>query len=447
MSITLGGLATGLDTNSLISQLLKVERRPLERLQIEKSYQNTRLKAFTEFDTKLKDFLAKAEELETSKELLANDATLSSESYFGATASSTAPKGTYAVEVVSLAKVEKEVSNGYADKDAHDFGTGTLALDVGGSAVSVNIDSTNNSLSGIRDAINAAGAGVSASIINDGDASNPYRLVLTADDAATTISMTTSLAGGTLNDLPLTETQTGSQAHIKVDGIDIYRTSNTVTDAIPGVTLDLVKKNETVGETTTLSVDTDLEAVSGKIDEFIDAYNGIVNFVQAQSDADWGSDSSFRSAKRRMQNLLTTAVGGTGSFQTLSELGLETQKDGTITIDSTKLNEAIQNDLESVEKLFVGESGVEGIATKFKSYLDGMTDSADGILASKKKTTESSVRRIDSQILRQEARLEKREEMLRAQFTAMEQLVSAMNSQGAYLSQQLANISLMGSQS
>ncbi len=446
MSIQLGGLATGLDTNALIKQLLQVERKPIERLEREQSYLKSRLSAFTDFDKKLKGLLAKAEGLAAADKIVTNKAVAASEEFFSVSASATAEQGDYNINVVSLARREKEVSQGFADVGAKEFGTGTLSLDVGGTVVDVTIDGSNNSLGGIRDAINAAGAGVSASIINDGDPDNPYRLVLTAEEAGTAVEISANLTGGTYANPLSSQTQQGTRAHIQVDGIDIYRTSNTITEAIPGVTIDLLKEHGDPAAATGVQVNLDIEAVDKKVQEFVTAYNDIVSFVSAQQDSSWGRDSGLQIPQRNLQMLVSAAIGGDNSIQTLTQLGLATQKDGTLKVDGAQLKDAIANDLDGVIGLFAGGNGIEGLSAKFTAYLEGATNSTDGILAGRKKGTDSSLKRIDAQIERQEARLLQREETMRAKFTAMEQMVSVMNAQSSYLSQQLANISLMGSQ-
>ncbi len=426
--ITFGGLATGMDTNAIVDALMQLERQPIERLETDKAFYNNRLSAFADFDTKLKSFMSKAEALDTSQELIVNKAALSSDDFFSVAADATALAGTYSIEVVSLARQEKEVSGGVADGWTSAGGDVTI----NGKNVSI---AAGSSLGQIRDAINGtAGIGVKASIINDGTVT-PNRLVLTADNAgANGVDITASTL-----DLTFSPTQAGSQAHILVDGIDIYSNSNSITGAVSGVTIDLLKENAAPGDTTTLSVSTDHDAISKNIQEFVDAYNDIFSFIKAQKGSSWATDSSFRSVTRRLQSMLVDSVGGTGNFQTLSELGFRTDKtDGSLTIDSTALTTAIKDDLDSVVKLFAGESGVEGVASKFQSYLDGITDFVDGVYATKKKSTESTVSRIDKQMEMQEARLEQREKTLRAQFEAMETLVSGMNAQGSFLTQQMS---------
>ncbi|NOY13703.1 MAG: flagellar filament capping protein FliD, partial [Deltaproteobacteria bacterium] len=180
------------------------------------------------------------------------------------------------------------------------------------------------------------------------------------------------------------------------------------------------------------------------IQEFVDGYNDVINYIASQSDADWGSDSAFRMVKRKMQDLLTAnQSGGSGSFTTFSELGFETQRDGTISISSTIMDKALNDDFNGVVSLLAGETGVDGLLKGFKDYLDVATDFTDGIAASRKGGTDSNIRRIDSRISMMEARMVAREKTLRSQFSAMEQLVSSMNSQSAFLAQQMSNLSNM----
>lgn len=443
-SITFGGLASGIDSNSIITELMAIERRPIDRLENDKSYLNTRLSAFSDFDKKLNTLLSALEDLDTSTEFRSYSATSASEEYFTMEASSTANPGSYGIEVVNLAQVQKDVSNGYTSNSDGIFSAGTI--DINGTVVTVD---TGDSLGDIVDSINAANTGetptgISAALINDGT-TNGYRMVLTGEDASTNFTATvTGVTDGTTA-LSFSNTQTAQQATVKIDGITIVSDNNTLTEAIPGVTLSLLKENA-AGETTHLGVEVDTESIKSKIDTFVSAYNGIISFISEQSDSSWSNDSGLQGTKRRLQSLLTTAIGGTGTYQHLVDIGIATNKDdGTISLDASTFNEALTGDLEEVEKLFIGETGVEGIAAKFTSYLEGMTDSVDGLYASRKTSTDSSINKIDSNIEMIERRLEMRERTMRAQFEAMELLMSSMNSTSSYLSQQMTMISNMNS--
>ena len=456
MAISFGGLATGLDTNSIISALMEAERAPIDRLNVDKSYLISRQAAFTAFDTKLSSFLSTVESFGAADGIVSHKSTLSSSSYFSATLSEEAQAGSYSIEVASLARQEKVVAEGVASDYSVTTG-GELILN--NQAVTTDADM---SLAEIRDAINATeDTGITATIIDDGTAA-PMRLLLTADEAgADGVEIDPA---STFTELAFATTQAGSDAHVNVDGIDIYSSNNTITDAIPGVTLELVKEGSLlqaqdevapgdpardIYTSVGLSVTQDDAGIKANVESFVKGYNDIVNFIADQQDADWGTDSRFNSVRRRLQSFLTTSVGGTGAFSTLSEIGLETQRDGTIALDSSRFGDVLDGQVEDLQKLFAGETDssgnvvVEGSASRFSSYLNSVTDSTTGIMASGQEITDARTKYIDTRIEQMELRLEKKEETLRQQFSVMEELVSAMNSQSSYLAQQMDALSNM----
>ncbi len=459
MVIQFGGLATGMDTNSIIDSLMSIEREPINNLEADKKWMNNRLTAFTNLDGKLHSFLDSIKDLGKADTLEKRSVNLSSKEYLQASVSSEALPGTsYQIEVQSLAQVQKSVSQGgFTSRESNSFKTGTISITVGGEEHSIEITDENNSLEGIMQAINDADIGVKAGIINDGT-DEPYRLVLTGEKVATDFSLddsgltegdgTDTLgvfegSGGTTNP-PI---QNAERAHIIVDGIDIYSDSNTLTEAIPGVTLDLVQAK--AGETTSLNISLDKSSIKSTIEKFADGYNEVVSFITGQSviDGEGGGvlagDSGINSMKRHLQNMLTTPFSNSGGLTTLSQLGFETQKDGTLTVNDEVLSKAINENLDSVTTLLAGEDGNDGLATQFQDYLESMTNSTTGMLQGRKTSINSSIKRMDNRIESMEARLVQREKTLRSQFTSMETLVSSLNAQSSYLSQQMSSISNM----
>ena len=453
MSIQFGGLATGLDTSSIIDQLMNIERQPLTRLEADKTWLNNRLKAFTELDTRLKAFSDSIKDLNYRDTLLKRSTTLGSEEFFTASASRDAmPGASYEVEVVSLARVQKSVSGGVASSSAPLFGTGSLSLTVGGDTHTIDIGEGENSLTGVMEAINAADVGVRAAIINDGTvnpdgSSTPFRMVLTGETVAKEFSLDASgLTGGASLDLG-TPVQQATRAHVRVDNIDIYSDTNTLTEAIPGMTLDLRKAE--AGTTTSLAVNVDKAAIKEAIEEFATGYNKVVSFITSQSVIDGegggvlGGDSGINAIKRRLQTMLTQPLANSGVFTALSQLGFETQKDGTLQVNEKTLGAAIDENLDSVVSLLAGEDGVEGVATRFKNYLFDLTSSATGMLQGRRESINSNLKRIDTKIDASQARLEQRQKTLEAQFSAMETLVSNLNAQSSYLTQQMTALTNM----
>lgn len=448
MTIQFGGLATGLDTSTIIEQLMELERTPITRLEADQTWQNNRLEAYTELDTRLKSFADKIKNLNFSSTLLQRSVKQSSEEFLSTSVTSDAVTGaSYQVEVVSLAQVQKSVSGGYADRSSALFGTGQLTLTVGGSGHTIDIDATNNSLEGLVNSINEADIGVSAAIINTGDPDAPYRMILTGEDVAKEFSMDTS---GLVDGEALSigdPVQAASRAVVRVDTIEIYSDSNTLSDAIPGVTLDLLKGEE--GKTTTLNISVDKESVKSAIAAFAEGYNEVISFISGQSAINGsesgvlGGDASINTIKRRLQNMLTESTSNSGIFKTISQLGFETQKDGTLSLNDATLTKAINTNLEDLVNLLAGEEGVTGVATKFKNYLYDMTNSGTGLLKTKQDSIDSNLNKIETRITAIEARLEQRQKSLEAQFSAMETLVSGLNSQSTYLTQQMDILSNM----
>ncbi|MCL2457574.1 MAG: flagellar filament capping protein FliD [Desulfobulbus sp.] len=460
MAIQFGGLATGLDTSSIITQLMSLEQAPITRLQADKTWHSNRLAAFTQLDAKLKSFADSIQNLGNADSLLKRSVKLSSNDYLSASVSSEAMTGgSYQVEVISLAQVQKSATqNGVASKTSSTFGTGTMNLTVGGISQSIEITSDNNSLEGIMSAINDAGLGVSAAIINDGS-DTPYRLVLTGENVGKTFSLDSSaLTGGTdsLGNMNLDDgsgtiinppVQAATRAHVRIDTIDIYSDSNTLSEAIPGVTLDLIQAKE--GSTTTLNVNLDRSSIQSTIQSFAKGYNDVISFITSQSVINdqgggvLGGDSGINAIKRHLQNMLTAPFANDGVFSALSQLGFKTQKDGTLIVDDTVLANAVDNNLDSVVSLLSGNDGNSGLAKQFKDYLDSMTDSSTGMLQGRKESINNSIKRIDNRIESMQARLDQRQKTLESQFSAMETLVSSLNSQSSYLAQQMTALSNM----
>ncbi len=458
MAIQFSGLATGLDTGSIIEQLMSIERLPIARLEADKSWMNNRLSAFGELNSRMNSFLDSINSFGEEDTLRQKSLTQSSEDHISATVSNDALVGTnFQVEVVSLAQAQKSVTaGGFADKESASFGTGTLNIVVDGENHSIEVTSENNSLQGIMAAINDADIGISAAIINDGDDTSPYRLLLAGGTVGQSFSIDDSALIDGTDQLGVIEDETGTtnppvqnsaRAHIRVDNIDIYSDSNTLTEAIPGVSLELLQ--EEVGTTTNLSIDLDKSAIKANIGSFAQGYNEVISFITSQSVIDGsgggllGGDSGVNSIKRHLQSMLTTAVSNSGVFTSLSELGFETQKDGTLTVNDERLSEAVDENLDSVVTLLSGEDDGDGVADQFRDYLESMTSSTTGMYAGRKQSIDSNIKRMDNRIEIMEMRLGQRQTTIESQFYAMEQLVSGMNAQSSYLTQQMESISNM----
>lgn len=469
--ITFSGLASGLATDDIVTKLMAVERRPLDRLESEKEYEANRLKAYGQLNTRLNDLREAAGAMNLSSEVRTTKANLSSESAFTATSNSAVP-GSYEIAVTQLAKVQKNVSSGYSSSTANLFGTGTITVN----GKQVDITTSNNTLQGFMTAINAVSGetGVSASIINDGSGgSTAFRLVLTGKDASTAFTVTSDLVDGLGAPITFdtTTTQNAQQAKITVDGIEVVSNSNTITGVIAGVTLNLNATSPVsdpgppvVYTTTKMEIVADTSALKEKISTFVSSYNKIMEWIasgyeeqvatdttttdstttETDTEEDLLSDylrgdATVNSIKRGLQAILTDTVNGSGSLQILSEIGIKTNKDGTLTINNSKLDTALEENFEGMTKLLAGEDGIDGVMEKFNTYLLDVTSTTQGMYADKRDRYENRVDRLDSQIEQKTAMLDKIEATMKARFSAMELLVSSLNSQSSYLTQ-LSNL-------
>ena len=170
---------------------------------------------------------------------------------------------------------------------------------------------------------------------------------------------------------------TAAPAHIRVDNFDIYSDSNTLSEAIPGVTLDLLQAE--VGTTTNLNISVDRSSIKATIEAFAKGYNEVINFITSQSAINGskggvlGGDSGISAIKRRLQNMLTQPFTNSGVFTSLSELGFETQKDGSLVVNDKKLSAAVDSNLDSIVSLLAGEGTSDGIASPVPG-LSGIDD-------------------------------------------------------------------------
>ncbi|MFH0934775.1 MAG: flagellar filament capping protein FliD, partial [Pseudomonadota bacterium] len=315
----------------------------------------------------------------------------------------------------------------------------------GGTTAPVTIDSSNNTLQGIRDAINAADVGVTASIVNDGSGT-PYRLALSSDNSGVSNSIKISTDGanasitsllahdpeGTQN---LAETVTAQNAVFSVDGIAISKTSNTVTDALEGVTLTLGKENSTA----TLTIARDTAAVTTAATSFVTAYNDLYtameNSFAYKSGSALAGDTTLRTLQSEMRQIVATAASG-GTLANLFEVGISAKSDGTLQLDSAKLNTAIASDFNNVADLF---NSTTGFATRFDTWSTAAL-AFDGAFANRTASFNQSLKSIATQKDSLETRMDSLEQMYRRQFSSLNMALAGMNQTSTYLTQQLAKL-------
>ncbi|HER33955.1 MAG: flagellar filament capping protein FliD [Halothiobacillaceae bacterium] len=458
MAITSTGIGSGIDVGGIVSQLVAAEGQPARnRLDRREAQTQATISALGGLKGALSEFQSALGALKDLDAFQARKATSGDSSIFTATADETASAGSYQIEVERLAEGQKLRSGDFANADTV-VGTGTLTLDVGGNSFDVTVDSSNNTLAGIRDAINASAdnTGVTATTVNvdDGAGGTVSRLVLTADEVGTANTVTVSAADSDGNNIDaaglsqlasgnLTELQAAQDALIRIDGQAVTRSSNSISDAIDGVTLSL--KESDVGSTHSLDVALNTGAVKSKVESFVKAYNGLVETTNQLSsyDPETGragalqGDAALRGISTQIRREMSDTVDGiNGVFDNLATIGVETQRDGTLTLDSARLDEAMAADFDAIGQMFASD---DGYATRLDALVDNYVG-FNGILDSRTQSLNNRIDDIGDQREDLSRRLSSLESRLLAEFNAMDQLVGQLNSTGSYLSQQLSNL-------
>lgn len=379
------------DVASIVSQLMTIEQRPLTLLAKQEASYQAKLSAYGSIKGALGGFQSTVSGLNDITKFQGLTASSSDNAMLTATTANTAATGTYAIDVTSLAQSQKLVALGQASQTTaigaggattltFDFGTiaggalaggkytGSTFTSNGNGTKTVSIDATNNSLQGIRDAINAANIGVTASIINDGSAS-PYRLSLSSGSKGISNSIKISVAGdAALSTLlaqdpanntgqNLSETSTAQNANFSVNGVAVSKTSNSVSDVIQGVTVNLSQKTTT---TVNLTIAQNTASISSAISGFVKSYNDLHTALKNLSSYDPATkvsaalqgDFAVRTIDSQVRGVLNTPVSGTSTLTTLTQIGVTFQKDGSMALDSTKLSAAVASNFSDIAALF-----------------------------------------------------------------------------------------------
>ena len=455
-SISSPGIASGLDVNGIISKLMELERIPLTKLNTKEVSFQAKLTAFGSIKGALSTLQTAAATLADASTFSSKSASVSDATVLAASASSTAAAGSYSLNVTQLAKYHTLRSNTNYTATTDTFNTGTLAIAIdGGAAVNVAITGSNNTLAGIRQAINDANAGVTATIINDGSTN---RLVLKSNISGSvgdiSVAVTDDGSGGThalagLDSASLVQTQGADDAILSINGIDITRTSNTITDAIEGVTLNLTKGTLAAPGTAVLTVTNNTAATTTAINNFVKAYNDSVNLLKASSAYDTATktgaalngDGTVRSLQSQLIGLVQSSLTGVaGGIRSLSDVGISVQTNGTLSVDNTKLAAALADPNKDVASLFSQTtSGNEGVAVRFNTALESIVGFG-GMIAGRTDGITSAIKTIGTSRDTLNLRLSQIEARYRRQFTALDTLVTQMNKTSQYLTQQLANL-------
>lgn len=466
MSFGVGGLISGLDTESIITQTMAIQRRPITLLQHREAGYQAKISSFGALKGMLSELQTAAAALKETDLFAGFSASSGNSTILDASASDSAVGGTYQVTVSVLAKAQQVKSSAFTASDEV-VGTGTLTIQVGANtAVNVTIDATNNTLAGIAQAINDADTDVTAGVINDG---TNYYLTLASKEtgASNTISLTMADADLVNNDAlglskiyftpatqSMSQTQAAVNAALNVNGIDVVRSSNVIDDLLEGVTLTL--KTVDAVNPVEVKVSRDVSGITSKIKTLVEKYNSVfsaLNTLQS-SDPEAGTagplqgDSIARMLQSRLQSFLATQVDGVASsVNGLSALGVSADKDGKLSFDSATFTTAYEANRVEVVNFFTQTTvGSEGFAPQVDTFLNSYLQSITGLLSAKEDGLKRSIKHIGDQVERIELRLAKREENMRRQFESLESLLAQFQNTSGVLTQQLSALSNLSAQ-
>lgn len=451
------GIGSGLDVQSLVKQLVAADRAPLEaRITRQASSVATTLSAMGTLKGAIATFQTALTPLTTLSKFQVMATSSADEKVFTATAGSGAVAGGYGVEVRQLAQPEQLISTAFAGGAAASVGSGTLQISLGSASFSVTVAAATATLADVRDAINTAtgNPGVRATLVYG---VNGAQLVLTssATGAGNAIKVAVSNAAGSLTQLGYTgsgdphytEAQQPQDAIVIISGVEHHSSGNVVAGAIDGVTLNLLTAKP--GTTLSLAVSNDQNAVIANVNKLVEAYNTMQGQLKTLGSYNAASktggpllgDWLLNGTQFKLNRGMTDPVNGlASSYSSLAALGITTGADGALSVNSSKLQAALNADSGSVARLF---SGPQGIATRLNATVTTLLESGGAIAA-----RDANLVTAQKQVVDQETALNGRmsfaQQNYLKQFNALDRLMSALQSTASYLTQQLDNAAKIG---
>lgn len=437
-SISVLGIGSGMDLNGLLDQLKAAERQKLQPIAQQKQVQQAKISAYGKLESALTNFREAAAKLNQSATFQGVSSQVSG-SAVKAAASSTAPVGTFQVNVTQRAQAYSVATAGVADQSAN-LGGGSIDFTLGnGDSVSIAIDPEKSSLTDIRNAINQSNSGVQASIVNDGSGT-PYRLVMASTQTGTEAGITAIDFGGDLNGQLNLDANTeieARNAQLNVNGVAITSQSNRVEGAIQGVTLDL----EELGAAT-VNVTRDTELTTGAIKDFVKSYNTLQKTMadltrfggEGGANGELLGDSTLRMVQQRLRSVMSSGVAE-GDLRMLRDVGIDMKLDGTLELNEAKLGELTGSNMTALTAFFTGTSADTGLAGKLNSSV-GLLLQSDGPIKNSTQGLQDSMRRLDLRFERMEDSIDRTIERYRTQFSQLDTMVARMNSTSSYLMQQ-----------
>jgi flagellar hook-associated protein 2 len=452
-----GGVAAAaggsvINVSTLVSQLVQATRGPRDQvITQESSAVTTKISALSTLKSALSTFESSLSTLNTPSAFSAVTASSSNSAQFSASATSDAPPGHYSVSITSLASAQQLLSTAFAGGSTATVGTGTLSISLGATSFSLDVDATNNTVAGLAAAINSAtdNPGIAAAVVQGTDGAH-LLLSSTVTGAANTIQISESDAGtglagityGTGNTANYAQNAAASDASLSVAGVAFTSSTNTVTGAISGVTLDLTGTTPS-GTPATLSIADDTGIVAANINSFVSAYNTLRSSIAPLGAYDKTTSSAgsmlgdplLSGIQNEIRHTLQSVVG-TGAYSTLASIGITTQKDGTLQADAGKIQNVLGTNFPAVRELFSGQNGIASrLDTQVKAAL-----ATGGSIDSRSKSLIKQNDHIDAETASLNKEMDALTTSLTQQYTALNVLLSQLQTTSGYLTQAINSL-------
>ncbi len=439
--ITFSGINTGLPPN-LVDQLIEAEKIPVKQMEAKKAKTEERLKLVSGLQGMVNKIDGTLGSLASVTGFSDIKLETGDKNIITGTADTNTPKGSWNVEVESLAQRAAALTNGFPDKNKTQIGTGYFRFQTPTGKKSVYINSKNNTLEGAARAINSAGIGVRASVIQDhSNPKAPYKLMLTGDGVggAKKIEYPTLYFLDGDQDIRIDKQTPAKNGVIKVDGFEFQTTSNTVNDIIPGVTLNI--RQAVPGHQVNITVKEDHAKINLKIKTFVDSMNAVLSFIQQQNHLDEHTDTSrtlggdilLREVQDRLTSLIQNPQYGVGNIKYLWQVGIQITRDGILKLDQDKFKAALAKSPEDVRKFFVGDGFKTGLGPQLHTMVMNLNDPGFGPIANRLRALQDEISRMDQNIDDKNRQLAQKEKMLREKFARLEETMGRLKQQGSSL--------------
>ncbi|MFG6429287.1 flagellar filament capping protein FliD [Roseateles sp. LYH14W] len=456
------GIGSGLDVESLVSKLISIEQKPINDIKQASAKLQTKISAYGQLQSAVSNMQTAAQKLSDAS--LWNASTVSvSDATVASVSATSAGNQNHLLKVTQLASAQSVASRIFAGGSST-IGDGTLTIALGrwsgdppvftgrdgSTPVNVAITGT-DSLTSIRDKINAANAGVSASLVNDAAGTRlVIRSLSTGENQAFQITADTpalaDLAYDPASGSGMTRAQAASNAQFNWNGLDLTSESNTLTGLSDGMSVTLLKPSANAINVSTVN---DTASVKKAITDFVTAYNGLLNLMREQTKYDAGSkaagvlqgDTKAVSVQQMLRGITGGGTSLAGAFSRLADIGLEPGQNGTLTVNATKLDKALTN-LTDLKKLFAAPDTVtpsnQGFALRWNRFATQILGT-DGAITAGQSSLQKRVSSNEDTISRLQDSLSLTEQRLRAQYGALDLKMSQLSGLSAYVNQQFGN--------